>query len=124
MDIQKLQSRSITANANCYAQFKPVQACYRAASSARCQLKRHVLVSRCSAGEASAAAPQRRDVGRMFQQHKVLMEAGFSYDQASLIMEITERRAAHQPASVASGELPDRSSLAGLLKHVAPMCSE
>jgi hypothetical protein len=34
----------------------------------------------------------------MFQQHKVLMEAGFSYDQASLILEITERRAAPQPA--------------------------
>ncbi|WIA13553.1 hypothetical protein OEZ85_007121 [Tetradesmus obliquus] len=34
----------------------------------------------------------------MFQQHKLLMDSGFSYDQASLILEITERRAAPQPA--------------------------
>lgn len=40
------------------------------------------------------------DVGRIFQQHKLLMESGFSYDQASLILQITERRVlvSHQPA--------------------------
>jgi hypothetical protein len=40
----------------------------------------------------------------MFQQHKVLMEAGFSYDQASLILEITERKAPPQPAVVGASQ--------------------
>jgi ABC-type ATPase involved in cell division len=76
-----------------------------------------VLVSRCSAGEASDAAPTRRDVGRMFQQHKLLMEAGFSYDQASLILEITERRAAGQPAD-AGTSLQSSLAAATCCRHV------
>jgi hypothetical protein len=42
------------------------------------------------AGTAAGGAPV---VGRVLQQHRELMHAGFSYDQAALILQITERRA-------------------------------
>lgn len=98
MDIKTLHIRPITTTHACYAHPKLAQARHRALGSVQRQPRRHVLVSRCSAGETNDAAPLRRDVGRMFQQHKLLMDSGFSYDQASLILEITERRAAPQPA--------------------------
>lgn len=43
---------------------------------------------------AGGAQPTASDAGRILQQHRALMEAGFSYDQAALILQITERRAA------------------------------
>jgi hypothetical protein len=105
MDMQKLHIRTFETSFNPYAYHRPVKASCTALGSLRHQPKtRHLLVSRCSATSGSDAAPPRRDVGRMFQQHKVLMEAGFSYDQASLILEITERRATPQPADFGASQ--------------------
>jgi hypothetical protein len=99
MDMQTRNIRAFGTTSNPHAYLSHFRARCTALGCLRHQPKtRRALVSTCSATPGSDAAPPRRDVSRMFQQHKVLMEAGFSYDQASLILEITERRAAPQPA--------------------------
>jgi hypothetical protein len=40
-------------------------------------------------------------MGRVFSQHKVLLEAGFSYDQAALILQVSQQRKAGTVAAAA-----------------------
>lgn len=51
-------------------------------------------------------------MGRVFSQHKVLLEAGFSYDQAALILQVSQQRKAGTQLAAAgahpfSGRTPD-----------------
>jgi hypothetical protein len=47
---------------------------------------RHVAV------RASSDPQQGPQAQKLFQQHKVLLEAGFSYDQAALILSVCQQR--------------------------------
>lgn len=55
-------------------------------------------------------------MGRVFSQHKVLLEAGFSYDQAALILQLSQQRkagtraAAAGPAAVDSPQTSDSTT--------------
>jgi hypothetical protein len=44
--------------------------------------------------------------GRLFQQHKVLLEAGFSYDQAALILQVSQQRKAAAQQLESAGWAP------------------
>lgn len=53
-------------------------------------------------------------MGRVFSQHKVLLEAGFSYDQAALILQVSQQRKAGTQLAAAgahqfSGGKPEHS---------------
>lgn len=48
---------------------------------------RRTLVVAKTRADSLSAQPQ-----RLFQQHKVLLQAGFSYDQAALILQVSDQR--------------------------------
>lgn len=63
-------------------------------------------VQRQRAPAIPRAATQEASVERILQQHKMLMNSGFTYDQAALILKITSQRASeHQPGQRALEQL-------------------
>jgi hypothetical protein len=63
---------------------------------------RHVAVK----AMASSADGKGSQAQQLFQQHKVLLGAGFSYDQAALILQVSQQRKAASPQLTSAGTAP------------------
>lgn len=55
---------------------------------------------------ASSADGKGSQAQQLFQQHKVLLGAGFSYDQAALILQVSQQRKAASPQLTSAGMAP------------------
>jgi hypothetical protein len=70
---------------------------------------------------ASSADGKGSQAHQLFQQHKVLLGAGFSYDQAALILQVSQQRKAGSPQLASAGATP-MTGLAVVMASNTNMC--
>lgn len=101
-----------------------------ASSSAKIRgVCRPVVAARASAGgSAPGGAPSsgQANARKLFQQHRVLLEAGLTYDQAALILQVSQQRTVfagtrgeRRVSGVSGGRVPKPP--AGVCMHM-PTC--